>query len=139
MIKEETLKKEIEKFQGNWIQIAYERSGLKEPIDDEEGWKPRTIFKDNSFVVKISDGTIPIKGIFKIDPSKEPKHIEYTDTFGQYAGETYLGIYYFDEDILVFCVADHLEERPQVFKTGHGQVMRTFQRELDSTENLEIG
>jgi uncharacterized protein (TIGR03067 family) len=138
MIEEETHKKEIEKFQGNWIQIAYERSGLKEPIDDEEGWKPRTVFKDNSFVVKISDGTIPIKGTFKIDPSKEPKHIEYTDTFGHFAGETYLGIYYFDEDILVFCMADHLEERPKVFKTGSGQVMRTFQRELDSIEDIEI-
>ena len=65
MLEEDTLKKEIEKFQGDWIQIAYERNGLKEPIDDEEGWKPRTVFKDDTFVVRISDGTIPIKGLSK--------------------------------------------------------------------------
>ncbi len=127
-------RKKLKKFQGNWIQIAYERNGIIEPIDDEEGWMPRTIFIGNEFVVKISDGTIPIKGIFKIDPSQEPKHIEYTDTYGQYTGETYSGIYYLNDDILVFCVADHLAERPKVFKTGCGHVMRTFKRELDSAE-----
>jgi len=132
MTKEVALKNEMNKFQGNWIQIAYERSGLKEPLDDEEGWTPRTIFKGDSFIVTISDGTTPIKGTFKIDPGNEPKHIEYTDTFGQYAGETYRGIYYFDEDILVFCVGDNLEERPTEFKTGPGQVMRTFRRESDT-------
>lgn len=129
MIENETYFIELEKFQGSWVQNAYERDGLAEPIDDEEGWKPRTIFTGSEFVVEISDGTTPIKGNFKIDPGKEPKHIEYTDTFGQYAGETYLGIYKISDDVLVFCMGDHLAARPTEFRTGQGQVMRTFQRE----------
>jgi len=129
MIEHEMYLSEMEKFQGSWVQIAYERDGVAEPIDDEEGWKPRTIFTGSTFVVEIADGTTPIKGTFKIDPAQEPKHIEYTDTFGQYAGETYLGIYQISEEILVFCVGDHLAERPTEFKTRQGQVMRTFQRE----------
>lgn len=133
MIEKELLRQETERFWGNWIQIAYERDGIQEPLDDEEGWKPRTIFIDNSFIVKISDGSIPIKGNFKIDPTKNPKHIEYTDTFGRYAGETYAGIYHIDEEILTFCVADHLASRPEEFKTSEGQVMRTFRREPDGT------
>ena len=123
------MENELERFQGNWIQVAYERDGQKEPIDDEQGWKPRTEFKGKAFAVTISDGTIPIRGVFAIDPGKEPKQISYTDTFGQYAGETYLGIYDFAEELLVFCMADHLAERPMAFSTGPGQVMRTFQRE----------
>ncbi len=129
MLEQEIYRSQLEQFQGSWVQIAYERDGVAEPIDDEEGWKPRTIFMGNTFVVEISDGTTPIKGIFKIDPGKEPKHIEYTDTFGQYAGETYLGIYQISQDTLVFCVGDHLAKRPTEFKTRQGQVMRTFQRE----------
>ena len=86
MFENEIYQADMKKFQGSWIQIAYERDGLAEPIDDEEGWNPRTIFQNGSFIVEISDGTIPIKGVFRIDPSKEPKQNEYTDTYGQYAG-----------------------------------------------------
>ena len=86
MFENEIYQADMQKFQGSWIQIAYERDGLAEPIDDEEGWNPRTIFQNGSFIVEISDGTIPIKGVFRIDPSKEPKQNEYTDTYGQYAG-----------------------------------------------------
>ncbi len=129
MREKETYFIEMEKFQGRWVQIAYERDGVVEPIDDEAGWKPRTTFTGSVFVVEISDGTTPIKGTYKIDPGKEPKHIEYTDTFGQYAGETYLGIYKITDDILVFCMGDYLAARPTEFRTGQGQVMRTFQRE----------
>jgi len=76
----------------------------------------------------------PLKEYFKITISKDPKYIEYTNTFGQYTGEIYLGIYRITENMLVFCVADYLAGRPKVFKTIHGQVMRTFKQDFNISE-----
>jgi uncharacterized protein (TIGR03067 family) len=120
---------EIEKFQGTWKQISYERDGVKDPLDDESGWQPRTIFSGNSFVVTIADGSIPIKGIFKLDPAQNPKAIDYTDTFGADAGKTFLAIYTLEGDELIFCAAGAGEERPTEFKTKVGQVLRVNRRE----------
>jgi len=36
--------------------------------------------------------------------------------------------------MLVFCVADYLAGRPKVFKTIHGQVMRTFKQDFNISE-----
>jgi hypothetical protein len=51
-----SLAQEIAKFQGTWKQIGYERDGVREPIDDEQNWKPRTTFIGTTFVVRIADG-----------------------------------------------------------------------------------
>jgi len=73
-------------------------------MDDKEDWNPRTIFKNNEFIIKISDGTIPIKRVFEINISKDLKYIEYTNTLGQYTGEIYLGyISYYWKHASVLC------------------------------------
>jgi uncharacterized protein (TIGR03067 family) len=119
---------EIAKFQGTWKQIAYERDGVAEPHDDEEGWLPRTTFVGNTFVVTIADGSTPIKGTFTVDPTKGPKTVDYTDTFGADAGKTFPAIYYFEGDRLVFCAAGSGQERPTAFKTKRGEVLRVHER-----------
>jgi uncharacterized protein (TIGR03067 family) len=115
---------EIEKFQGTWQQIAYERDGVAEPQDDEQGWQPRTTFVGNTFVVTIADGSNPIKGTFTVDPTQDPKAVDYTDTFGADSGKTFPAIYYFEDDRLVFCAAASDQERPKSFKTKRGEVLR---------------
>jgi len=120
---------EIAKFQGTWRQIAYERDGVPEPRDDEQGWQPRTTFEGNSFVVTIADGSTPIRGTFTLDPRQEPKTIDYTDTFGADAGKTFLAIYYFDGDQMGFCAAAAGLPRPTAFRTKAGQVLRVNVRE----------
>src|SRR4051812_38276714 len=72
------MKDEIAKFQGTWKQIGYERDGIMEPHDEEEGWQPRTTFDGNAYVVTIADGSSPIKGTFTVDPTREPKTVDYT-------------------------------------------------------------
>ena len=119
---------DIEKIQGNWQQIAYERDGVKEP-PDEDGWEPRVTFAGNVFVVTLADGSIPIKGTFKLDPAQVPKAMDLTDTFGADAGKTFLAIYSLEVDWLVFCAADVGMERPTEFNTKPGQVLRVNQRE----------
>ena len=119
---------ELEKFQGTWKQIAYERDGVTEP-HDEQGWQPHVTFSGNTFVVRLADGSIPIKGNIRLDPTCRPKAMDMTDTFGADAGKTFLAIYSLDGDRLVFCAADAGQERPTEFRTKPGQVLRVNQRE----------
>ena len=44
----------------------------REPLD-EQGWEPRVTFTGDTFVVTLADGRIPIKGTYKLDPTRNPK------------------------------------------------------------------
>lgn len=118
---------DLEKIQGAWKQIAYERDGVKEPLD-ELGWEPRVTFSGNTFVVTLADGSVPIKGTFKLNPTQDPKFMDLTDTFGADAGKTFLAIYLLNGDRLVFCAADEGQDRPLSFETKPGHVLRVNQR-----------
>jgi len=119
---------EMKKFQGTWRQIAYEKDGAKEPLD-EQGWEPRVTFVDDTFIVILADGRIAIKGTYILDPTQEPKAVDWTDTFGEDEGKTFLAIYSLEGDRLIFCAADAGQERPTEFTTKPGQVLRVSQRE----------
>jgi uncharacterized protein (TIGR03067 family) len=119
---------EMEKFQGTWRQIAHERDGVADP-PEERGWEPRVTFTGDTFVVTLADGSIAIKGTFQLDPTQEPKAVDWTDTFGPDAGKTFLAIYSLEGDRLVFCAADAGQERPTAFRAGPGQDLRINQRE----------
>ena len=120
---------EMEKFQGTWRQIAHERDGVADP-PKERGWEPRVTFTGDTFVVTLADGSTPIKGTFKVDPTREPKALDLTDTFGADAGKTFLAIYALEGDRLIFCAADARQERPTDFRTQPGQDLRVSQREV---------
>jgi uncharacterized protein (TIGR03067 family) len=100
---------------------------VTEPLD-EQGWDPITTFTAEEFVVTLADGSIPIKGTFRIDPTRNPKSVDWTDTIGEDAGKTLLAIYALQEDRLIFCAAYPGLERPTEFRTRPGQVLRVFQR-----------
>lgn len=124
----DVITEEIKKFQGTWKQIACEKDGVAEAVD-EFGWEPKSTFKDDTFVVTMADGSISIQGTFKLDPNQEPKAVDWTDTFGADAGKTFLAIYSLEGDHLIFCAADEGQERPTEFRTRSGQVLRVCQRE----------
>src|SRR5436190_7883719 len=88
----EGLEDELKRFQGSWKQIAYERDGVVDP-PDEQGWEPMTTFAGEDFVVTLADGSVPIKGTYRIDPTRVPKIVDWTDTIGEDAGKTLLAIY----------------------------------------------
>lgn len=123
------VQEELERFRGVWKQIAYERDGEKEPLDEEQGWEPRTTFTDREFVVTLADGSVPIRGTYRIDPTRVPKTVDWSDTIGDDAGQTLLAIYSLDGDRLTFCAAHPGLERPKEFRTQPGQVLRVFVRE----------
>ncbi len=119
---------EMTKFQGSWKQIAYERDGVTEP-DDEHGWEPTVTFTGDAFVVTLADGSVPIAGTFKLDPTRSPKTVDWSDSIGEDAGKTLLAIYALEGDRLVFCAAYPGDARPTEFKTRPGQVLRVSRRE----------
>lgn len=119
---------EMNKFQGTWKQIAYERDGMTEPLD-EQGWEPRVTFAGDTFVVTLADGSVPIKGTYRLDPTQNPKTVDWMDSIGEDAGKTLLAIYSLEGDRLVFCAAAPGLPRPTELKTRPGQVLRVSQRE----------
>ena len=125
----DAITEEMKKFQGTWKQIAYERDGVTEPLD-EQGWEPRVTFTGDTFVVTLADGSIPIKGTYTLDPTRNPKTIDWNDTIGEDAGKTLLAIYALEGDRLAFCAAYPGQERPTAFRTRPGQVLRVSQREM---------
>jgi uncharacterized protein (TIGR03067 family) len=125
----DAIAKEMEKFQGTWRQIAHARDGVADP-PDEQGWEPRVTFIGDTFAVTLADGSTALKGTFKLDPTWEPKAVDWTDTFGTDAGKTFLAIYSLEGDRLVFCAADEGQERPTEFRAGPGQDLRVSQREV---------
>jgi uncharacterized protein (TIGR03067 family) len=87
-------------------------------------------FSGDTLVVRLADGSTPIKGTFKVDPTREPKALDLTDTFGADAGKTFLAIYALEGDSLSFCAADAGQERPTGFRTRPGHNLRVSQREV---------
>jgi uncharacterized protein (TIGR03067 family) len=131
------IQEELKKFQGIWKQVGYERDGLRE-LADEQGWEPITTFAGNEFVVTLADGSIPIKGTYRIDPTRTPKAVDWIDTIGEDAGKTLLAIYSLNGDRLVFCAAGPGLERPTELRTRPGQVLRVLQREVQARNEDEV-
>jgi uncharacterized protein (TIGR03067 family) len=121
------MKGDMARLQGTWRQIAYERDGVTEP-PDEQGWDPQVTFTGDTFVVTLADGSTPIRGTFKLDPTRDPKAADWTDTFGADAGKTFLAIYSVDGDRFIFCAALPGQDRPTEFRTEAGQVLRVHRR-----------
>jgi uncharacterized protein (TIGR03067 family) len=118
---------EMRELQGTWKQIVYERDGSREP-QDELGWEPSVTIVDDTFTVILADGTIVIKGTYRIDVTQQPRAIDWTDTFGADAGKTFPAIYVVEGDRMTFCAADDGQARPTEFTTRPGQVLRVSQR-----------
>ncbi len=121
------IESEMHQFQGTWRQIECEADGVKNPAEDY-GANPISTFAGDTFVVRRTDGSIVIKGTFVIDPTQEPKTIDWTDTFGADAGKTFPAIYTRDGEQLIFCAADEGQARPAEFRSRQGQVLRVLQR-----------
>lgn len=70
---------------------------------------------------------VPAEGTYKLDPTKDPAHIDFTTK-----GQTSSGIYKIDRDTLVLCYGEGDSPRPDKFASGAGQriFVMTFKRVL---------
>lgn len=127
------LAEEKARHQGAWAVERSVRGGkdgpaevLKEIVREVKG--DRVVWKrgDSSFAATK----------FEIDPEAEPKTIDLIPEGGQNRGERVLGIYKFEDDRLVLCVADPGKPRPLEFgsEPGDGQTWMTFRKVEPSGE-----
>ncbi|MBA2587491.1 MAG: TIGR03067 domain-containing protein [Alphaproteobacteria bacterium] len=115
-------------LQGSWLQVGFEENGVVDPPDAHGAPDALTTFHQNHFAVRTADGTVLLEGTFTLDESA--KTVDWTDTIGADAGKTLPAIYRLDGDHFIFIAADPGAPRPTEFRTGPGQTMRTFVRQL---------
>jgi len=116
-------KKDLERFQGEWTMLTFEAKGKKLP--DVKNVK--LTIKGDRWTVQFGEQTSP-KMTFKIDPSKDPKTIDFTIKSGD-KDIVSRGIYKLEGDTLTVCRTVGDEDRPKEFKTtAKAGQLRVWQR-----------
>ena len=124
---EVAVKKELEKFQGTWTVASMELDG--KPLPEENRKKIKLTIKGENFTFDAGDGAEP--GLYKIDPTKEPKELNIVITEGNDKGKIYLVIYKFEGDKMVQCMELSNKNRPREFtgKAGSGCALEVWERQ----------
>jgi uncharacterized protein (TIGR03067 family) len=120
--------RDLELLQGRWEQVSLEVDGIESPSDDLSPPGSVTSFTGNRFMVHAGDGALLLEGGFVLDASTDSKQVNWLDAMGPDAGRMLAAIYRLDSDHFVFVAADPGAPRPAEFRTGPGQIMRTFVR-----------
>ena len=78
-----------------------------------------------------SEGKVFIAGTTKIGPAESPMTIDMSYTEGYIKGQTALGIYKIEDDLLTICRAAPDKPRPTEFSSrpGSGHTLMTYKRE----------
>ena len=108
--------KDLDKFQGTWSVIGALVNGKVVP--GEVRRKITVTFKADKMTMDAPDilGS-KIEWTVKLDPSKNPKTLDATSLSGKFKGQTYLGIYKFQDDELRICLPKVPgTDRPSEFK-----------------------
>jgi len=113
---ENKAKKDLEQMQGTWTMHALEINGKDEP--------PKRL-QDTTLTIKKDDYRTTVKkkeqpsGFrIKLDPSKDPKHIDMIQAQPDGSEKVYKGIYVIEKDTLKICRGINPEqERPNQFAT----------------------
>jgi len=117
--KDDKVKEETNKLQGNWGVTTAERDGTKAPA--EEIKKVTVTIKGDKLIAhKTENAGKPEEKInemsFTIDPTQKPKWIDVTYTDGERKGESSQGIYDLEGDTLKICMSRG-NNRPNDFET----------------------
>jgi uncharacterized protein (TIGR03067 family) len=108
---------------GEWKVAHFEEQGEVEPPGKLKSMT--YVFSDGKAAIKL-DGKIVVEFTMKLDPTKEPKHLDF-----EHPKEHSIGIYKLDGDKLTICARAFIDkgDRPKEFKTGKGS--RLMLIELD--------
>jgi RNA polymerase sigma factor (sigma-70 family) len=117
----EDKKSDKEKLQGEWKVVSIKMGGMDNPNKDQVGDK-MTFNGDRMELT-------PFKADFKLDPSKDPRQIDFTLTESpndNEKGKVSLGIYKLDGDKLTLHASHPGGERPTEFESKEGQISMLF-------------
>jgi uncharacterized protein (TIGR03067 family) len=122
------MKKEMAQLEGQWSMVSGEANGMSMPKELVQGGK--RLAKDGETTITIG-GQVYLKAKFSINPTKNPKAIDYTMTEGPTKGKTHLGIYELDGDTIKFCFAAPGNDRPTKFtaKQGSQRTLSVWKRD----------
>jgi uncharacterized protein (TIGR03067 family) len=116
-------KEDLEKMKGDWTLVFTETNGNKLTAKNFKEFSRKVAGETYSIKVESEDGvqTIGIK-IVRLDPSKSPKAIDVEMTDGTAKGKSFRGIYKFEDDTQVICLAGADKDRPAKFDSKEGTV-----------------
>ena len=116
-------KGDLEKMKGDWTLVSTETSEKKSTAADFKEFSRKVTGETYSVTIENEEGvhTVGIK-IIKLDPAKSPKTIDVELTEGAAKGKTLRGIYKFEGDTQVICLAGPDKDRPAKFDPKEGTV-----------------
>jgi uncharacterized protein (TIGR03067 family) len=127
--KEPAIKQERKKYEGTWRVIFLQVDGNQ--ASDKDAKKITAVNQaDGTWSVRV-EGKEIATGTSEIDPTKNPKTIDFTPTEGSEKGKVFLGIYEIKQTCRKLCYAPAGKDRPTDFSStpGSGHVLVIFQRE----------
>jgi RNA polymerase sigma factor (sigma-70 family) len=107
---------ELKAFQGPWLIAAFEQAGVKK---EGEGNEEQLKIEGETFSLW-HDGHVEVKGTIKLDPSKNPREIDFQFQEGPREGKTDLAIYAWDGANLKLCWVKDGDTHPPDFTTKPG-------------------
>jgi uncharacterized protein (TIGR03067 family) len=121
--------KDLALLQGAWEQVAVEADGIANPSDEYSASGTLTVFDGNEFSVVSGEGSVLLKGKFRLDATTIPRQATWVDEMGPDAGKQLPGIYNLSGDVFVFVAAGgDAVSKPTDFRTETGQTLRRFVR-----------
>ncbi len=123
-----SVKDELAKLDGTWMVVSYEWDGGR-LSDAELAMYPRLIMKGETYRWSNS----PTTGVMTVNPTLEPKGVDYLQPDGTKEGKLHLGIYDLQGDIFRDCIAPPGKERPRDFTIppGSGRTHFVYRRVKD--------
>ncbi len=114
---------ELQHLQGSWTFEAL-RTGDDEAKSETLG--KRVFFVGGDSFVVFDAGKIVQAGTLQVDPTKTPRTLNFVVKQGDHRGETLLGIYQSEDDLLKACVGLDGQSRPAAFPAKPGPNMMLF-------------
>jgi uncharacterized protein (TIGR03067 family) len=117
---------ELAQFQGTWRPISMEMDGKL--LSQEQIGKTRLTIQGEKFT--FDTGQDSHEGLYKIDPSHDPKHLDIVITRGDEKGKTYLVAYKFEDGKMVQVMEVSNAKRPKEFsgKKGSGNLLEYWEK-----------
>jgi RNA polymerase sigma-70 factor (ECF subfamily) len=116
---EDAAARELKALQGDWKVVGLAEDGRK-PATAEEMKGMRWTFKGSRLYGCDPRTKSTDMGEVRLDPGKNPKHIDLVGTEGANKGKTLLGIYKREQGRLIICLRDPGKERPTEFTADAG-------------------
>jgi uncharacterized protein (TIGR03067 family) len=118
-------KKDLAALQGEWTMLSGSADG--QPMPEDMLKQMKRVCKGDETTTTIN-GQVFMKAKFSLNPTNNPKTIDYQMLEGFTKGKTQLGIYEVQGDKFKACFSQPGAERPTEFKAGEGITFSIWQR-----------